>query len=323
MISFERFLSSARRTLEGRARGHGYARLAESTDHDLYGTAAAVGILIGLGERPEGELAATLRSGILDFRQADGTFADPTHGVHHRAATALTTLRAVGGGSPEPSAVAPLLRAESVRPFLDQLDWSDPWLTSHDAAGVLAIGLSTDAVDPRTRHLWLDTYLDWLAENVDPSTGLWRVGAMGDLDDFPGLFGNLACSFHLHFLLTHLRRPWPYPARVVETGLALYRDTDAVVEKEETDWGFRQLDWVYSVARAARGGHRHAEVIECVVDLAERAAAAFGDPDAAAGDLHVLQARVCLVAELSRHLPDRLDVGERSLVTIVDERPFI
>ena len=144
---------------------------------------------------------------------------------------------------------------------------------------------------------------------------------MGALADDPGLFGNLGCSFHIHFLYAWLGRPWPVPSGVVDTGLALYSETTAVVGQEPADWGFRQLDWAYSVGRASRSGHRQDEVRSALEDLAGRAEEAFSRPDAVEGDLHVVQARVGLVAELAQHLPGI--AGRDRLTSIVDLRPFI
>ena len=88
-----------------------------------------------------------------------------------------------------------------------------------------------------------------------------------------------------------------------------------------TDWGFRQLDWAYSVGRASRHGHRQDEVRSALEDLAGRAEEAFNLPEAVEGDLHVVQARVGLVAELAQHLPGI--GGLDRLTSIVDLRPFI
>lgn len=233
----------------------------------------------------------------------------------------MTTLALLGDHPGAPAFAAPLLDATAVGDFLEGLDWAHPWPASHDAAGLLAIGLVSRADDPERRAQWLEAYLAWLDANADPLTGLWRGGQMGALTQDPGLFGNLGCSFHLHFLYAWLERPWPVPSGVVDAGLALYAVPGAVVGPEPVDWGFRQLDWAYSVGRAARGGHRPDEVRAALEDLAARAVEAFARPDAVHGDLHVLQARVGLVAELAQHLPGV--AGRDRLTSIVDVRPFI
>lgn len=322
-MDFDDFLTRARAALIPAARGDGYARYSSGGASDLYGTAAAVGILLALGERPSGTEAQRVAASMRTFEAADGTFSDPTHGVHHRAATALATLAALGEATTVPAGLAALFDADAVPAFLDGLDWSDPWLASHDAAGVLAIGVVTVASEEAARARWLSAYTSWLDDHADADTGLWLGGRMGDVQDDPGLFGNLACSFHLHFLYERLGRAWPNPAGVVDTGLVLYTDTDAVIGRGADDWGFRQLDWAYSVGRAARSGHRRADVDRAMTDLATRAARAFALAEASDVDLHVLQARVGLVAELSQRLPGLIGTGGRTLTSIVDVRPFI
>ncbi|MCR2816605.1 hypothetical protein [Microbacterium jiangjiandongii] len=323
---FETFLTRARDRVTASRRDAGYARSRDGEVADLYGTAAAVGILIALGDRPTGAEAESTAGAVQSFKTADGWYADPTHGRMHRAATALTTLAALGRRPEAPAALRPLLRADAAAPFLTGLDWDQPWPTSHEAAGLLAIGIVSDDGEDATRRTWRERYLGWLDDHADENTGLWLGGRMGRLDEDPGLFGNLGCSFHLHFLYEHLGRAWPHEAGVVDTGLALLRQGTTVLpeaDAEPSGWGFRQLDWAYSVGRAARAGHRTTEVRSELEQLAARAAVAFSHPDAAEGDLHVVQARVGLIAELAQQIPDAIDTGGVSLTSIVDARPFI
>ncbi|MGM7671755.1 hypothetical protein [Microbacterium sp. A93] len=325
-LSFDGFLRNARERVAESRRGDGYTRHRGGTATDLYGTAAAIGIRIALGDHPIGREADDLRRAVNSFATADGLFADPTHGEIHRAATALTTLMVLGELPPVPARLQDLLRAEAAAPFLAGLDWDQPWPASHEAAGLLAIGVVCAGAAENERTGWLDQYLGWLDDHADGETGLWLRDRMGAVDEDPGLFGNLGCSFHMHFLYEWLGRTWPNPSGVVDTGLLLLHETPTVLPSEDSPldaWGFRQLDWVYSVGRSARDGHRAAEVTAACETLANRAAAALSAPDAAEGDLHVVQARVGLVAELAVQLPDAIDTGGLSLRSILDARPFI
>ena len=322
-LDFGSFLDASHLRLDAARRGDGYARTEGASEPDLYGTAAAVGIRTALGSTPRGRERHALADAVRAFQDADGRFCDHTHGVMHRTATGTATLRLLGEPSPPPGFLTDLFRAKAVAPFLDRLDWGNPWLASHDVAGLLAIGLATGVDDPG----WLAAYVDWLAVNADPATGLWRRGGMGRLDEFPGLFGNLGGAFHMHFLLDALSRPWPHAGAVVDTGMVLFHDT-AIVRPAPgsplSGWGFPQLDWAYSVGRAAgRTGHRHGQVRAAVVELARAASVTFDRPEATAGDLHVVQARVALVAELAAQLGTELETGGRVLRPITDARPFI
>lgn len=323
---FRGFLERAFERVSASRRAGGYARLPDGDHPDLYGTAAAVGIRIALGDRPVGREADDLRRTVHSFAAPDGMFDDPTHGRIHRAATALTTLMVLGESPSVPAALQGLLRADAAAPFLAGLDWDQPWLSSHDAAGLLAIGVVCVDDTEGARSRWLAEYLSWLDAHADEETGLWLRDRMGALDEDPGLFGNMGCSFHMHFLYEWLGRRWPHESGVVDTGLRLLHQSDSVLPTEDESldaWGFRQLDWVYSVGRSARSGHRTSEVASACAELADRAAIALAAPDAADGDLHIVQARVGLVAELATMLPDSIDTGGFSLRSIVDVRPFI
>ena len=262
---------------------------------------------------------------IRSFQQPDGLFRDPTHGEIHRTATAMTTLKVLADSPAVPSALENLLQPDAVVGFLEGLNWDEPWPASHEAAGLLAIGIVAAQHAGDRRDSWLDTYLQWLESHADPVTGLWLGGRMGDPDDDPGLFGNLGCSFHIHFLLQCLGRPWPSPSGVVDAGLTLLEKGHVLPSAGQgtDDWGFRQLDWAYSVGRAARAGRRASEVTAALEQVALRASEALSQPEAAEGDLHTVQARVALVAELSQQLPGIIGTGRTTLTSILDVRPFI
>ncbi|MDQ0615232.1 hypothetical protein QF046_002873 [Microbacterium sp. W4I4] len=324
--SFRGFLERALERVSESRRADGYTRLPDGEHPDLYGTAAAVGIRIALGDRPVGHEADELRRTVHSFAAPDGMFDDPTHGRIHRAATAVTTLMVLGESPSVPIPLQGLLHADAAAPFLAGLDWDEPWLTSHDAAGLLAIGLVCADDTDGARSRWIAEYLGWLDAHADDETGLWLRDRMGSLDEDPGLFGNMGCSFHMHFLYEWLGRGWPHPDRVVDAGMRLLQHGESVLPAEDDPvdaWGFRQLDWVYSVGRSARSGHRTSEVTSACTALADRAATALSSPDATDGDLHAVQARVGLVAELATRLPDSIDTGAFSLRSIVDVRPFI
>lgn len=322
-IDFSPFLAASLRRLDLARRGDGYARSEGASEPDLYGTAAAVGIRAALGCTPRGSEGQAVADAVRAFQDADGRFRDATHGLMHRTATGTATLRLLGQPAPPPPFLSHLFRAEAVEPFLDALDWGNPWLASHEVAGLLAIGVATGVDDPA----WFEAYVDWLDVNADPGTGLWRRDRMGALDEFPGLFGNLGGAFHMHFLLDAVGHPWPHAAAIVDTGMALFSDTAIVLPRPGaplSDWGYPQLDWAYSVGRAAaRTPWRYREVRAALVGLARAASDAFADPEATEDDLHVVQARVGLVAELSVHLRPQLDTGGRALQPITDARPFI
>lgn len=329
-IDLRGVVEEAERAVAAQRRGEGYARFAEGdgggSDRDggpdLYGTADAVGVLATLGRLdPDPAVRDGLAAAIVAFQQPDGRFVDDSHGVLHSTATAVGALHLLGRPAPPPAFLEPLFQPSAVEPFLDGLDWADPWLASHDAAGLLAVAVMTGLDRPG----FVAAYLSWLDAHVDPATGLWPRGGIGRLEEWPGLFGNLGCSFHLHFLLRHLSRPIPHAPQVVDTCLELASGTRAVFDAGS--WGYPQLDWAYSLSRASRqSGHRVAETQEALRALA-RALQHDLEHDGAPSvtgshDLHTVGAVTALVAELSAALGDELRTGA-DLTPTTDLRPFI
>ncbi len=289
-------------------------RSGSGAEPDLYGTAAAIGIRASLGEPLPSEAADLLTR----WTRADGRVVDSSHGLLHSTATAIGARYLLGERSAWPAFLEPLAHPGSLGAWLDGLDWSDPWLTSHDAAGLFAIGTMTDRGDD-----WIVAYLAWLDAAVDPTTGLWHREAIQPLAEQPGLFGNLGASYHFHFLYAFHGRALPHAESLVDTCLLLAESTGWV---HSGAWGFPHSDWALSAARAsAQSGHRADEVgahlrrlaTALHDDLATDALVAELDDD-----LHRLGAVVALIAELARALPDQVSVGG-PCAPVTDLRPFI
>jgi hypothetical protein len=312
--------------LEG---GH-HARLSARTDvgrsrtPDAYGVADAVNILYTTASMPSSpsrraELVAALQS----FQDpATGMFHDPSHVPEHTTAHVSAALELLEARPAHPLRfLEPLRSPETITRFLDELDWDRPWPASHRGAGVgSAIVLAEDP-----SPVWVDAYLGWLDENVDPATGLWRAGRMLPLADDPGLFANLGGSFHYHFVYLALRRAMPHPERVIDTCLTLLADGGAPIAARTV--GFAEIDWVYCLHRALRQcGHRRAESEAALAEVAGRVVALLTDPGywrtPAFDDLHTVFGALCTVAELQLALPGRV-LTPRPLRLVLDRRPFI
>ena len=252
----------------------------------------------------------------------DGRFTDDSHGTIHSTATGIGALHLLGQPASPPAFLHNPFEPRQLVAFLSELDWTNPWLASHDAAGLLAIATMTGYDRPE----WYRTYFAWLEQNADPSTGLWPLGGIGKIDEWPGFFGNLGCSFHFHFLFEHYGRPIPHAREVVDSCFTIAAGTSAVFGAEE--WGYPQLDWAYSLARASRqSSHRQSESREILhalaIDLERDFAAASRHTQIRwLDDLHRIGAVAALVAELSVALGDLvLTSGEVTPTT--DMRPFI
>lgn len=59
--------------------------------------------------------------------------------------------------------------------FLEGLDWrGEPWGESLRGAGLYAAMVLSGSV----KEDWESAYFQWLLDNADPETGLWRAGCI-------------------------------------------------------------------------------------------------------------------------------------------------
>lgn len=309
--------------------GH-HARFSERSDPvrsrtpDAYGVADAVNILYTLGSLPgDAGRRADLIAALQSFQDpGTGAFEDGSHVREHTTAHLAAAMELFDARPAHPLRfLDPLREPADVGPFLDGLDWDQPWGSSHRGAGVAAALAVTVDLAPE----WVDAYVGWLDEHVDPATGLWRSGKMLPLADDPGLFANVGGSFHYHFVYLALRRAMPHPDRVIDTCLEILRDGGAGIATRTV--GFAEIDWVYCVHRALRqSGHRREDCEAALGEVGARVAALLTDPGywrtPEFDDLHTVFGALCTVAELQLALPGRV-LTPRPLRLVLDRRPFI
>lgn len=291
---------------------------------DPYGSAGAANILYTLGILPSSadERAAWVTS-LQSFQDpTTGRFDDATHSRFHTTAHLSAALELFEARPAHRlTFLDELTDPTAITGFLDGLDWSNPWRSSHDGAGSASALILTDAVGPE----WTAAYLDWLDAEVDPDTGVWRRGTMLPLDQWPGRFANLGGAFHYHFVYEHLRQPWPAVEALIDTCLTLLYDS--ACEFAIHDVGFRDIDLVFCLSRARRQTtHRSDEVAEALSLLVDRVVALLDDPayreSAAFDDVHVAFGALCALAELQRAVPGAI-LTTKPLRLVLDRRPFI
>lgn len=334
--SFKHDLTEYVRFLEGRLPEYGvgdglYQRHIMRTGHDTegradaYGTADAVNIMYTLGRLPEDPAGRkALADGIRSFQEADsGIFLDPTHSEIHTTAHCVAALELLDARPTNHLAfLRPLVEKDGeLEQFLDGLDWGTPWPASHNGAGIYAALSITGEADAG----WSDRYFAWLDTEVSPETGLWRRGAMLPMRVSPGLFGNMAGSFHYHFNYVSARRPLPRPERVIDTCLALLEQSP--VDVAETGVVFKDIDWIFCVNRAEReSGYRRDDVVSALELVSDRAAALLTDKAHLTSerfdDLHEIFGGLCAIAELQQALPGSIRTP-KPLRLVLDRRPFI
>ncbi|MDA3961475.1 MAG: hypothetical protein PF961_11845 [Planctomycetota bacterium] len=288
-----------------------------------YGCADALNLLSTIDEMPRDDATRKAAVAALQGMQSnDGMFHEATHHQIHCTAHCLAALKLLDAGPARPlSALAPYTTPEAIGPFLDQLDWNNPWGQSHQGAGIYAaLHLAGE-----TTPAWEDAYFEWLWNEADPTSGWWRRGYVAPLPDRrDSVFPHLAGSFHYLFNHEHARRPLRYPEAWIDTCLTIGTSDPYPLG---TAIGFAEIDWVYALTRAQRQTqHRYDEVKQALRAFAERYVAFLMslDPNThpRLNDLHALFGATCCLAELQAALPGLLR-SDKPLHLVLDRRPFI
>ena len=289
-----------------------------------YGVADAANLLYTVGHFPgnpteRASWIAVLR-GLQDAES--GLFVEGTHHKFHTTAHCIAALELFDARPLHPlRGMEHLAEKEALIAFLEGLDWNDsPWGQSHQGAGVYAARVISGEASVE----WQDWYFDWLWQEADSHTGLWRRGCVSHQTP-RGIFPHLAGSFHYLFNQEYAHRPLRYPAQLV----------DFCIEMVRENWwpslgqavGFAEIDWVYCLTRGRRqSGHRFAEAQDALREFARSYVQYLLSLDKQThdgwNDLHSLFGALCCVAELQGTLPGLLH-SEIPLRLVLDRRPFI
>lgn len=287
-----------------------------------YGCADAANILYTIGRFPKDE--ETRRQCISALRSLQdpksGLFVEATHHPIHTTAHCIAALE-LFDASPKykPYALLKYSDVKELIKFFNELDCdNDRW--SHRGAGLFVSMVLTESVDKQ----WQEAYFNWLWENADEESGLFRKGCV-NAGNVP-ISHHFAGTFHYLFNIEYAKMPIRYPDKIIDTLLSYCKD-----EKTRNDLsrqiGFLPVDWVYCISRARRQApHRFNECTEALTDFAERLTGHLKslDPETHDGinDLHGLFGVLCCLAELQQALPGFIK-SEKPLRLVLDRRPFI
>jgi hypothetical protein len=291
-----------------------------------YGCADAANILYTIGRFPADPAARAGWVGALRSLQnpRSGLFEESTHHPIHTTAHCIAALE-LFDARPQHALhdFAALRDVAAMRAFLGELPWrSDPWRASHRGAGLFAALAIVEAVDLD----WQDAYFDWLWEWTDPETGLLGGRDLPRIEHsgVKTLVPHMAGSFHYLFNMEWARRPYRYPAQMIDACLAMLEEREFPLGQRI---GFAEIDWIYCVNRCLRqSGHRPGDCRRSIERLGRRLADFVHalDPrtDDALNDLHLLFGTLCALAELQQALPGLVRT-DRPLKLVLDRRPFI
>ena len=289
-----------------------------------YGCADAANIqyIIGRPVRDPAERAASVRV-LQDFQHPDtGFFDEGTHHPLHCTAHCTAALELYDALPRYPlTGLEPYRTKEGLYALLDGLDWvGNPWSMAHQGAGVFAAMILTHQAPKE----WQDWYFDWLNKNADPDYGYGRAGAIQTGQRPPE--HHLNGWFHYLFNYEYARRPYPYAKKLVDGLIDLY-DSGKLYQGFGTSAGFREIDWTFTLHRAARQtGYRLSEARDRIRRFAEGYFTALSEIDMQTdelwNDLHALFGACCALAEVQLALPGEV-YTTIPLRSVLDRRPFI
>jgi hypothetical protein len=96
------------------------------------------------------------------------------------------------------------------------------WPGSHRGGGLGAI-FATLGEDSYPNENFFNWYFDWLDEHADPGVGFWRIGWNHKLKKRITKH-ELGGSIHYYWIYNFLKRPIPYPERVIDSTLSLQNE---------------------------------------------------------------------------------------------------
>ena len=290
-----------------------------------YGCADAANILYTLGKFPTDP---TERQAWVDALQSmqdpeTGLYVEKTHHTLHTTAHCSAAIELFDATPKYPmKALEQYLPEGGVEGLLDGLDWDRPWSESHQGAGIyVSVNLSGMATPE-----WNKRYFQWLWDNADPETGLWRAGWVNKPDAPKGIHEHMASTFHYLFNHAYAHMPLRYPEKVIDSCLYMYDETPMNPHFGKVA-GFLEIDWVYCLTRASRQTpQRFWEIRDQMRDFAVKYFAwirsADWEKNETLNDMHCLFGMICCLAELQQTLRGEI-ASDKPLKLVLDRRPFI
>ncbi len=182
-----------------------------------------------------------INSYIDDYRN-DGTYKDiiPRHSPSHANGMVIGALGYLGGRQPLPVEFYKQFNTpEKIVKQLENIDWPCQW-SSGFWGGPMMYSTSRSC-----RREWIDAVINWLTDNLDSETGMWRKNTVPENKYQPlGGFVHIYPIYELH------QRPFPYADRVIDTVLAMQNDDGYWYDGDS--FSYLDMDALYAFAAMLR-----------------------------------------------------------------------
>jgi hypothetical protein len=295
---------------------------------DVYGCSDAANILYTIGDLPcsQDERSSWI-STLQSFQNKDtGLFSDKDISTIHTCAFSVGALELFEAKPLYPMyGLKEFATKENLYGLLDGLDWvNDSWRSSHKGAGIYAAMVLTGSVPLE----WEDWYFQWLWDNADSETGLWKKDCILDengKEKGAPFFHFLATAFHYVFNCEYAKRQIRFPEKIVDSCIKAYNENlYPPLSKSIT---YNEIDFIYLLSHCMRRtGHRIEEGNKIISEIAKPfinyILGLDVNKDDGINDLHNLFAVICSLAIVQDSLPGFLKT-EKPLRMILDRRPFL
>ncbi len=243
---------------------------------------------------------------INSFQQAEyGSYTDRfNHSKLHANGMTIGALGVFGGKQKYPVKLYDDFNTiEKAGPWLEQINWKKQWSASHLFWG----GIHCYSLSKACDKAWLDYVFAWLNENLDKSTGWWRIGTQYTDHHQP-----LGGSVHIIPIYQHHNLVFPYPKQVIDSVLALQLPNGRWLDRKKDQahvMHYLELDALYALSYMGTlaPGYRKDDIMKSVNKYADLVCAYWSDDNSAWQNQHPhrLLSMVGTFGLLQKMLPNR------------------
>ncbi len=227
------------------------------------------------------------------------------HFKEHSTAYAAVALKLLDAKPKYSLKISETLKSkQAVEKWLEKMHWGLLfWPGSHRGGGVPAYFLTTGEIPHKDFFNW---YFDWLDKEADPEVGFWRRGRIHKIKKDRLTKHELGGSIHFYWIYEFMKRPIPYPKKVIDSTLKLQNEFGLWDKK----LGYCiDLDAVFSLNRCCQqaDGYRKDEIDKAIIKFLDYTIPKLNDRDflfTNYEDSHRITGYLETIAEIQKFYPN-------------------